>query len=479
MTFPTLLLFSILWVPASAQTASSGTWTLEAAVREALSASPEVKAAEKRLAEAALEEPALLAELDTSFESGFSFGDDRAPRSAPAFQGSRSRTENYNAGFVQKTLLGTDARLTASSSRLNNPTPFRFADPTVDSKLNLSVSQPLWRYFAGRPDIARRRRARAGTAAAESLWRQAREDAAARASRAFLEWRNASQLVAVNRAGVADAKALLAKYEEKRRYGLVEEGDLLQAQASLESQEILLLVSLSRVETSRHALLAALGRSGTELPEPAPGGGARPAALDSLTDEEAVAGIPALAAARLRRERAEWDHRVSVLDTYPDLRLQADYGFAGLAGRMGPSWGDVGGWRHPVTMVGATFSVPLGYKKERLTRRAAQLRLEAAAAEEASARAAALRERRDALEALRLARRRTEAGLRLLALERRKFAAEEAQFKRGRSSTDLLLRSQQDIRRAETENLRAETDEALARVELARASGRLASELAP
>lgn len=473
------LLLGLLCAAAAAQTPSTGGWTLAEAVREALAASPEVKASEKRLAEAALEEPALLAELDTTLETGFRYADDRAPRSAPAFQGSRSRTETYNAGLVQKTLLGTDARLTASSSRLSNPTPFRFADPTAESRLNLSVSQPLWRYFAGRPDIARRRRARAGTAAAEQHWRQAREDAALRAARAFLEWRHARELVGINKAGVADAKALLAKYEDKRRYGLVEEGDLLQAQASLESQEILLLVSQSRVETARHALLAALGRPGTDLPAPEPGLSARPAALDALSDEEAVAGLPYLAAARQRRERAEWDHRVSVLDTYPDLRLQADYGFAGLAGRVGPSWSDVGGWRHPVAAVGATFSIPLGYKRERLTRRAAQLRLEAAAAEEASARAAALRERRDALEALRLARRRTDAGHRLLAIERRKFAAEEAQFKRGRSSTDLLLRSQQDIRRAEAEHLRAETDEALARVELARASGRLAAELAP
>jgi outer membrane protein TolC len=417
--------------------------------------------------------------LDPVFDSGFTYGDDRAPRSAPAFQGSRSRTETYSAGLSQSTLLGTEARLSASSARLSNATPFRFMDPTVDSRLALSISQPLWRYFAGRPDVARRRRARAGAAAAENLLRQAREEVSGRAARAFLEWRHASDLVRINEGGVADAKSLLAKYEDKRRYGLVEEGDLLQAQASLESQEIQLLVARSRVETAGHALTAALSRPGGDLPPPSREPAARPAALDGLAEEEAVAGLPSLAAARSRRERAEWERRVSVLDTYPDLRLKADYGFAGLSGRVGPSWSDVGGWRHPVASVGATFSVPLGFKRERLTRRAAELRLEAAAAEEASARTAAQRERRDALEALRLARRRAEAGRRLFELERRKFAAEEAQFKRGRSTTDLLLRSQQDIRRAEAELLRAETDEALARVELARASGRLASELAP
>ena len=123
--------------------------------------------------------------------------------------------------------------------------------------------------------------------------------------------------------------------------------------------------------------------------------------------------------------------------------------------------------------------MPFGFKRERLDRRGAELRLEAArAAEEDSLRRARL-ERRNALESLRLSRARAEAARRLLELQRRKFAAEEANFKRGRSSTDLLLRFSQDIRQAEAERLRAETDEALSRVELARTCGRLASELVP
>lgn len=470
-----LLLFSLLAAPAAA--ASTAPWTLEDAVREALAASPEARAAARRRAEASLEEPGLLAELDPVFFSGFTYADDRAPRSAPAFQGSRAQTETLQAGVEQKTLLGTDARLSAGSSRLKNSTPFRTQDPTVDSRLSLTVSQPLWRYFAERPDIARRRRARAGVAAADSEWRRVREEAAARAARAFLEWRHARALVGIGEGGVADAKALLAKYEDKRRYGLVEEGDLLQARASLETQEISLLVARSRVETAAHALRAALHREGP-LPEPAPAPDARPAPGD-LSDADALAGLPALAAARARRERAEWDARVARLDTQPDLRLKAEYGFAGLAGRYGSSWSDATGWRHPVASVGATFEVPFGHKRERLTRRAAELRHEAAQAEEDSLRTAALKDLRDAREMLALARRRTEAGRRLLALERRKFEAEEAQFKRGRSSTDLLLRSQQDIRRAEADLSRAETDEVLARVELSRAAGRLAQELAP
>ncbi|MBI2362588.1 MAG: TolC family protein, partial [Elusimicrobia bacterium] len=50
---------------------------------------------------------------------------------------------------------------------------------------------------------------------------------------------------------------------------------------------------------------------------------------------------------------------------------------------------------------------------------------------------------------------------------------EEENYRKGRSSTDLVIRFQQDVRRAETELARAQADEALARVELSRASGTL------
>ena len=121
--------------------------------------------------------------------------------------------------------------------------------------------------------------------------------------------------------GVADARRLLAKYEEKVRYGLSEESDLLQAKASLEIQETELLLARSRVELARHALLFAMGRPGTDaLPSPDSAESPRPAVFDALCEEEAVSGRPEAAeAAARRRERSEWDLRFPRLDPLPHL----------------------------------------------------------------------------------------------------------------------------------------------------------------
>ena len=134
-------------------------------------------------------------------------------------------------------------------------------------------------------------------------------------------------------------------------------------------------------------------------------------------------------------------------------------------------------WRHPVASVGLSIAVPLGFRQERLTRRQADLRQEAAEAQAAEAETAARRQWRDAREALSLASAQSAATRRLVDLERRKFSAAQDDFKRGRAGTDLLIRFQQDIHRAQAALLRAETDETIGLFELACAGGALAAEI--
>lgn len=459
---------------AAAQTPPSPAPTLRETLRAALEASPEVAAAARRRDEAALDEPFLLSPLDPKAFASYSRADDRRPRAAPAFEGARSQIDRWEAGLTQTTLLGTEAKLAFRNERLANATAFRPLNPTVDSRLALEVRQRLLRHFWGRPDAARRARARLGLAAADAALARARAEALARAARAHLELAYADGLVAIREAGVADAKRLLAKYEERRRYGLAEESDLLQARTSLELQELESLAARSLSERARIALAAALASS-------APAAGFRAGPVDFLPDraplvageEAALARRPEVAVARRQAEALRWAERVARLDTLPDLSLDASYSFAGLATGYGRAWSDMSGWRHPVAAAGLSVAVPLGFRQERLTRRQAVLRREAAEAEAAAAETAARRDWRDAREQLSLAAARAGAARRLVELERRKFAAGQDDFKRGRASTDLLLRFQQDIRRAEAELLRAETDETIGLFESARAAGSL------
>ncbi|MDP3542603.1 MAG: TolC family protein, partial [Elusimicrobiota bacterium] len=300
--------------------------------------------------------------------------------------------------------------------------------------------------------------------------------AAAAAAAAVVELRAARQLQAIREEAVEDAKLLLKRTAEKRRYGTAEASDKLQAEAALESAETDLLLALSARERARHALASAL-----RAEEPAQTLEVSTSALQGLPGEvdlpaseaDALARRPDLDAYRRRRDVLTWAARVARLDTLPDLSLDASYAFGGLDSTYGGAWSDMRGWRHPVASVGLSVVVPLTFRQERLTRRQAGLALAAAEADLSGAENAARRAWRDGRESLFLSRRRLAAARRLEAIERDKLAAGESDFRSGRATTDLLVRFHQDLRRARAELVRAEADEALALVELARQAGRL------
>ncbi|MBI4249658.1 MAG: TolC family protein [Elusimicrobia bacterium] len=469
-----VLLLALLSRPPwlGAEEISTPTLTFQNAVREALSRSPEVEAAHKESILAALEEPILLSNLDPRFQSSYFVADDQAPRAAPAFQGLRAQLEHWEAGFVQNTLLGTEARLRWTNERLKNQATFRVLDPSVDSRLSLDLRQPLLRYFWGRPDLARRQRARAGEDGARARLRQVQENAVLKAARAYLELHFAQEQIRIKTEGVKDAKILLAKNEEKRRYGLAEESDLLQARSSVELQETAVLIAESQRERAQNALWAAMHRESLPFRVETSSSEILPRDDDlEASDVKSLSSRPDVQSARKRREALEWNLRVGKLDTLPDLSLSLSYGAAGLAGDYGGSWQDLGSFSHSLKSAGLSLTLPFASTRERLARRQNLLQLEVAAAQAREAESRGLREIRDGRENLRLARLRVEAGRRLLELERRKFRAEEENFRRGRSSTDLLIRFQQDIRRAQANLLEAEMDEAVARLELRRCLG--------
>ena len=467
-----LLLF--LSFPAAAETL-----TLEDAMRRAVERSPEAVAARARRDSAALEEPFLLSNLDPKVFGSFRYEDDRSPRTLPAFQGSRSRLERWETGLSQYTLIGTQAKVAWRAERLVNPSAFRPVDPTVDSRLALELKQGLLRNFWGRPDKARRARARAGTAAAEADFSLARAAAAGAAASSVIELRAARQLIAIREEAVADARLLLKRTEEKRKYGAAEDTDRLQARASFEAAETELLLALSAAERARHALAAAL-RADSPAELDASTGPLRglPADADLPADEaEALAYRPELDAARRRRDAFASSARLARLDALPDLSLDASYIFAGLDSRTRAAWKDMTTWRHPVAAIGASVSVPLGFWQERLARKRADLALKEAEALLAGAENEARRAWRDGRETLRLARKRLAAAATLEDVERLKMRAGESDFRSGRATTDLIVRFHQDLRRARAERVRAEADAALAAVDLARQLGRLGAGL--
>ena len=177
-------------------------------------------------------------------------------------RGEESEETAFDLGVTQRTLLGTTARLAWTNNRLSNPSAFRPLDPSVDSRVTLSIDQPLLRYFWGRPDIARRSLFRATTRAAEAQAATVIENTVLAAGKAYVTYFYAQENLKVALESKSSSKKLVDVYQDRKRYGLADDSDLAQAQASLEVDEAEVLLSTSIMERARLTLLSVLHRQG-------------------------------------------------------------------------------------------------------------------------------------------------------------------------------------------------------------------------
>lgn len=451
------------------------TLSLNDAMRIAVERSPEVRRAQADAALAGLDEPGLRALLDPEITAGWVHMDDQSPQLIPQIFGTRTVRDSLNAGILQKTLIGTDLGLVFRSDRTDNDSKFKPLNPSVAMSLGLEVRQPILKDFWGRPDRARIAQARAGVEAAGFRLARVREEVAARAGDAYLEFLAVDQEQALRRDAVQDAERLLDRVRQKRRDGFAEDSDVAQADANLELRRLEAESALLQRSLARLRLIAAMSKSGEvdpamEIEATLPGSvpASRPAAVG-----EALAMRKDLAAVRARERSLESKRRFATLQKLPSVGLMGSLGYAGLSGAYGAAFGDLGAFGHPIVAAGIQASVPLGNRRAQIPFLAVEGELEGAHAERAALEERVRLELLAAQEQMNFAGRRLEAAGRLVELFEAKRQAEEKNYARGRSSTEILIRFAEEVRQARREQLRARVDVLRAALSLRLAGGDL------
>ncbi|MFN0116989.1 MAG: TolC family protein [Elusimicrobiota bacterium] len=446
--------------------------TPQETIQKTLTQSSEIQKQRFEIQSNELVEPLFLSDLDTQVDSLYTSTTDKSPRSAPVFEGNRSKTDVFNVGFSQKTLLGTQTRLAWENTRLKNPSFFREIDPTVDSILKLEIRQSLLKYAWGRPDVSRRKRYRSDVLVAQERFQFSKESLAIEALKAHLDLYEAKEQVRIAQSALESSERLLRKNLEKKRYGIVEESDVFQAEASLESDKTELLLSKLSFQLAENKLSELIKET---LPQKneiiiSP----LPLMIISSLDEAlrmAVLNRADLKAQNAVVESSQWAFRSEKLETLPDLFFTGSYGSAGLDNNYNGAWDQVIDFKNPVTMAGLGVSFSIGNKKEKLLRRNKELAHQIALQDQKTLQERINREVNDAWQVWKISKEKLEARDKLFQLQKKKLLAEEKNFSRGRSNTDLLVRFQQDIYRSELELLSAETNEIFSRANLARSVG--------
>lgn len=448
--------------------------TLQEAVSRTLERSPDLSAARRARDLAALEEPRYLSVTDPVLTAGAAYGKDRTPPVIP-FQGDRNERLDWEVGLQQTWITGTEASLGWLSNRTDSNAA-RFLNPAISSSLTLAIRQALLRDFWGRPDRMIRARAKAGLRAAEADVARLEDALAAQAGRDYWALSAGQKILRVEEAGLADARRLLAKQQEKRRYGTALDADVLQAEAFVAGYEADLVVARAAVRQIQYRLLETMGEI-----DHAPMEGdvvtvstfvpTLPESAFSAWLDRALRQRPDLAAARDRVEALTQGVSIASLSVLPQLDLTGQLGWAGLEDRSVPSYEDTFSGDHPVFGIGFDFSIPLQFKRAKIDRQEAEFRLAAEQAALERLRLRVQREVRSAWEDWQAARQKAVAFDRLLSAQRAKLEEERREAARGRSSTDQLIRFSDDARAAERRQVRSLEELALAELTLRLASG--------
>ncbi len=449
--------------------------TIEEAITQTLQNSAVLREAARQSDIVALGEARYLSIQDPQLSARYDYLKDQTSPVVP-FQGNRNITSEWGLGLSQALVTGTQVSLDWLSNDADSNAALRPVNPAVASSLALTLSQSLLRDFWGRPDRAIRGREREATTAAEGDLRRLEDTLSAEASRNYWRLRIGYRLLSIEQEALADARKLLTKQQEKKRYGTALESDVLQADAAKAVYEADLVVIENLIWNQQFALLETMGILDQFPPEDK----VNPVSLytPQWTPpglKEAVARAwetrPDVQAARARAKAADHALSLAKLQVLPRLDLSAGLGWTGLDTQHQESWDDTFSGDHPVFRTGLSLSVPMSFRRERIDRQAAHYRVAVEQASLDALRQRVEREVRTAWENWRAVRAKYEAYERVAKAQSAKLAEERREVSRGRSSTDQFIRFQEDARTARRRLAGAEEELALSEIGLRYAIG--------
>ncbi|MBN1477955.1 TolC family protein [Candidatus Sumerlaeota bacterium] len=416
--------------------------------------------------------------FDTELSASVSYGVTDSPDSSGRFS-SHSRSDSYRAGLSQRLATGGLVDLSYSLSRSGSHTRSGSHSESWNNSVALDVTQPLLRGFGPMVTRAPITTADLSRQASEQDFRNTVIDTVAGAMNThwdlFFAWQQAQvQLISLDQ-----AREVLNNNRIRLEVGDMTRAEVLQAESIVAQREGNYFSALRTIQDTEDALWLQIDRSGLQrrwdteiIPADAP-------VLErmDLSEEQLIAlayqNRPDLIAAQLRRDSSEISRRLATNSLLPRLDLSAGLGFMGVGGEASRALDNMGTMDFEDWAVGLTFSYPLQNRAARHSLRQAELSLEQAEVGLTSQRLRILLEIRNTLRQLQnatdlLAAREAEVRARELELR-----DEQRRYEVGLSTTEILLRFQNDLASARISRLSSVVSYVQAIISLDQATGTL------
>ena len=361
--------------------------------------------------------------------------------------GTKNIINNYEASLNKKLPTGTDVRLDVKHKRDDSDSQFDVINPGHDASIGISIKQPIGKNFFGLADRASIKITKIDIANSDFTSLDKIEDALGQAQKAYWYYILKSEELDIKHDMRNESQRLFEVYENKYRIGSAEKADVIASAANVRQRDSEVIASQLAKETAKINLLFLLNISDLTLqlkPEESLAvvthgvdlATAANTAIDKRRDYKAVKNM-------LKMNRIDLTVKKNAL--WPEIDLQASFLRNGLDTDYKQAWDDVFDQNHEEYYFGVAVNYPFENNKARAEKKEAEITKQKLILTLKKVERMILKDVNNDVNGVNMIRNQTDLYSILVNLETDKLAEEKKRQSYGRSSSDILIRFENDL----------------------------------
>jgi outer membrane protein TolC len=444
------LLLSVIFLSwTSSVTAETHQLTEEKVIERALAQNLGVKITETERAMGEAQIMAAQAPFDTLLSAEINHLIDKSEKTSIIFGTDNSQT-NWNLGIARRFATGTQASLQWLNRRETTNSTFTTFNPNYESIVELAITQPLLNNFFGYQDRGRVSVARKNFASLDHRSQRVISEQVFQVLGNYWRWLTNRRIETVTARSLKEAKHFEEVSKEKEKFGLHESTDVLASQAN----RLLISNQLLLVREQKNNTLGQLRRDlnldkasslsskeeiyfETELPE-----------LAGVLST-ALMHRPEYLAAKNDVENQKLQVSLAKNSLWPQLDLLASLQANGVRADYGDSAETAAGFGNPSFFVGGQFQWALENRLARSDRDKAELAKARALYQLKNVEHQVSQNVEEQWRQLQTSVQTVQTNRRIEQLQRNKWQEELKKYRTGRSSSDIVIRYQEDYLNAQ------------------------------
>ena len=403
---------------------------------------------------------------DTTFTAEFGYTVDEEEKTSTILP-EKSNTTVWNLGLSKRLPTGTALSFDFLNTRNSAPSLFTALNPYYMSDMEISVTQPILKNGFGFLDRGSVRLVQLDVSRLDLALLSRIENDIAAVIRTYWALGFAYGNLRSSEEALEYAEEFLRITREQYENGALEETDLFAAKANVEQRKKEILQARAAISDASDDLKLAMNF----FPEfdlyTADEPNLQTPSLDSVEQTRvALENRRDLRQAHIALEAQKLDIQMKKNSLWPQLDLIGSFVSNGLDRDMIDAVGEIMGMDDPTYFIGAQFSFPLENRKARSDFAQADLEKAKALVTLKQVEKSITNQVGKTLRALRLAQERISHNKKIIEFQEKKLAGEEKKYGFGRSSSDIILRYENDVINARIAYLQSLYDHATFRVNL-------------